>query len=111
MQWAKATVIAAQCRLQDICYHYQEVRQGLYSSQVTFNNSVFSRALQSLTATRRKQPHPVADLAFNPVDIKNRLSGVTVFTVANNETGEFVLASAKVVLLAACPATMGWVID
>lgn len=51
--------------------------------------------LQSLTAARRKL-NPVFDLGFNPVDIKNRLTGVTVYTVANNETGEFVLASGRV---------------
>lgn len=50
--------------------------------------------LQSLTAGRRKL-NPTSDLSFNPIDIKTRLSGVTVFTVANNETGEFVLASGK----------------
>lgn len=41
------------------------------------------------------RPHPVFDLAFNPEDIKARLSGVPVYTVANKKN-EFVLVAGEV---------------
>jgi len=44
---------------------------------------------------RRRQPQPVADLAYNPEDIKARLSAVNVYTVANKKN-EFVLVSGEV---------------
>ena len=49
----------------------------------------------SRPASRRRQPQPVADLAYNPEDIKARLSAVNVYTVANKKK-EFVLVSGEV---------------
>jgi len=55
-----------------------------------------SLSLGSLaTASRRQRPQPVADLAYNPEDIKARLSAVNVYTVANKKN-EFVLVSGEV---------------
>ena len=48
----------------------------------------------SLAATPSK-PQPVYDLAYNPEEIKARLSGVPVYTVANKKN-EFVLVAGEV---------------
>jgi hypothetical protein len=49
--------------------------------------------LASLSASTSRRLNPTAELSFNPVDIKNRLTGVSVYTVANNDNSEFVLIS------------------
>ena len=57
-------------------------------------------SLGSLAAApRRRQPQPVAEVAYNPEDIKARLSAVNVYTVANQKN-EFVLVSGEVSLAA-----------
>jgi hypothetical protein len=53
-------------------------------------------SLGSLAAApRRLQPQLVAEVAYNPEDIKARLSAVNVYTVANQKN-EFVLVSGEV---------------
>ena len=56
-----------------------------------------SLSLGSFAAAQRRRPppQPVAELAYNPEDIKARLSGVPVYTVANKKN-EFVLVSGEV---------------
>ena len=44
---------------------------------------------------RRRRAQPVAELAAEPQDIKSRLAGVPVYTVANKKN-EFVLVSGEV---------------
>lgn len=44
---------------------------------------------------RRQRAQPVAELAAEPQDIKSRLAGVPVYTVANKKN-EFVLVSGEV---------------
>ena len=48
-----------------------------------------------MTSTSR--PQPIFDLAYNPEEIKARLSGVPVYTVANKQN-EFVLVAGEVLL-------------
>ncbi len=43
------------------------------------------------------RPQPICDLAYNPEEIKARLSGVPVYTVANKQN-EFVLVAGEVLL-------------
>ncbi len=49
-------------------------------------------------AARRHRAQPVAELAAEPQDIKSRLAGVPVYTVANKKN-EFVLVSGEVLVL------------
>lgn len=44
---------------------------------------------------RRRRAQPVAEMAAEPQDIKSRLAGVPVYTVANKKN-EFVLVSGEV---------------
>ena len=46
-------------------------------------------------AARRSTAQPVCDLAYNPDEIKARLSGVPVYTVANKQN-EFILVAGEV---------------
>ena len=39
---------------------------------------------------------PVFDLAFNPADIKNRLTTIPIYVVAHKDDSEFVLVSGEV---------------
>jgi hypothetical protein len=48
-------------------------------------------------ATSTSRPQPIYDLAYNPEEIKARLSGVPVYTVANKQN-EFVLVAGEVLL-------------
>ena len=43
----------------------------------------------------RRKPQPVCDLAYNPEEIKARLAGIPVYTVANKQN-EFVLVAGEV---------------
>lgn len=47
---------------------------------------------QSVTASR----HPLFELAYSAIDIKARLAGVPVYTVAKRDNSEFVLVSGEV---------------
>lgn len=53
-----------------------------------------SLSLGSSAATQRRKPQPIAEVAYNPEDIKARLSGVPVFAVTN-KNNEFVLVSGE----------------
>ena len=43
----------------------------------------------------RRKPQPICDLAYNPEEIKARLAGIPVYTVANKQN-EFVLVAGEV---------------
>jgi hypothetical protein len=55
--------------------------------------------LQSLSlgpgGSDRRKPQPICDLAYNPEEIKARLAGIPVYTVANKQN-EFVLVAGEV---------------
>ena len=45
--------------------------------------------------SRRSSAQPICDVAYNPEEIKARLSGVPVYTVANKQN-EFILVAGEV---------------
>lgn len=51
--------------------------------------------MQSLNSALARRPQPLWEIAYNPEDIKARLSGVPVYTVAN-KNNEFVLVTGEV---------------
>ena len=56
------------------------------------------RCVQSISlggSSRRSSAQPICDIAYNPEEIKARLSGVPVYTVANKQN-EFILVAGEV---------------
>ncbi|EIE26430.1 hypothetical protein COCSUDRAFT_58968 [Coccomyxa subellipsoidea C-169] len=56
--------------------------------------SIIIDSLSLGAATSTYRPQPICDLAYNPEEIKARLSGVPVYTVANKQN-EFVLVAGE----------------
>jgi hypothetical protein len=66
-----------------------------YVENPLHDDCVSCGALQSLSLAAlgpSRRPNAIADVAYNPVEIKARLVGVNVYTVANKKN-EFVLVS------------------
>ena len=59
--------------------------------------------LQSLSMSQRSL-RPVFDLAFNPIDIKHRLTTIPIYVVAHKDDSEFVLVSGEVGRFHPCQA-------
>lgn len=62
------------------------------------HNQDRERCVQSISlggSSRRSSAQPICDVAYNPEEIKARLSGVPVYTVANKQN-EFILVAGEV---------------
>ncbi len=87
---AEMVYLANDCPCEDLCN-----LQDRYVPKCTPWSSLQSLSLGAATSTYR--PQPICDLAYNPEEIKARLSGVPVYTVANKQN-EFVLVAGEVLV-------------